>query len=892
MARFGNGPARQVTAEFFATEIGQSRSGVRSSVVAKIDRQVVADRVLSTAVIPYIRSRNVLVQVRGLKPGTRFYPYFDNIDVSSYCTPASKITYTGTQAFDFESNVGGTASETARRIAGDSQVCLNKGDVITGVTSGATAVVVGTELDSDTGAKALYVVNIVGTFQSNEQITGSVTNSTATINSITTASVGGTLTTNKNGNINLLFNIPNTDAVRFRTGSREFKLIDNVVATGDYTSRGRANYRAEGVIETRQSLVNAVRNAEIAQEVVQESQTIVETSSRVISDTGWYDPLAQTFLVENKGGAFLTAVDIFFASKDSDIPVTLEIREVVNGYPGKRVLPFSRVTLNPEQINLSTTTVDLDGVATPKYDTPTQFRFVSPVYVQDAGEYCIVLQSDSNKYKCWISQVGDVVPGTSRTISEQPYAGSLFKSQNASTWTTDQTQDLKFTIHRAKFDTSAVGTVQFVNDVLPYSTLEADPFQTTSGSGIVRVWHSNHGIASGAKVIITGATGTLNGIPSAQLNATHTISNIDLDSYTITVGTSATATGYAGGTAIRATGQVQYDAVYPIAQVQSFSETSVNYSIKTTSGTSVDGSETAFIQDVSFGDCLANENNYFYSPRLIASEVNENNSLGGNKSVTFAVNLSSTNDALSPVLDTQRMSLVAISNRINKPTHSNVNVTPVDYTTLFSGATGAFNFTGSTITSTVSAVRTLISTIGIGQFIQVASATSLGNNGQFLVTNIADDGTTATITVSGVTFTTEAAVSATTVSTVNLFTDEIAPIGSSSASKYVTNAVKLALPSTFVKIRFAANVPSGADVDVYYKTSLGSTGTLDKTKYTLATPVVPAVKVENGNETFYDVDYSLTNMSPFDAIQVKIVMKSTNSSAIPRIKDLRIIACA
>jgi hypothetical protein len=211
---------------------------------------------------------------------------------------------------------------------------------------------------------------------------------------------------------------------------------------------------------------------------------------------------------------------------------------------------------------------------------------------------------------------------------------------------------------------------------------------------------------------------------------------------------------------------------------------------------------------------------------------------------------------------------------------------------LFSGATGAFNFTGSTITSTVSAVRTLISTIGIGQFIQVASATSLGNNGQFLVTNIADDGTTATITVSGVTFTTEAAVSATTVSTVNLFTDEIAPIGSSSASKYVTNAVKLALPSTFVKIRFAANVPSGADVDVYYKTSLGSTGTLDKTKYTLATPVVPAVKVENGNETFYDVDYSLTNMSPFDAIQVKIVMKSTNSSAIPRIKDLRIIACA
>ncbi|BCU96835.1 MAG: hypothetical protein CM15mV13_2920 [uncultured marine virus] len=30
-----------------------------------------------------------------------------------------------------------------------------------------------------------------------------------------------------------------------------------------------------------------------------------------------------------------------------------------------------------------------------------------------------------------------------RTISEQPYAGVLFKSQNASTWTADQYEDLK-----------------------------------------------------------------------------------------------------------------------------------------------------------------------------------------------------------------------------------------------------------------------------------------------------------------------------------------------------------------------------------------------------------------------------------------------------------------
>jgi hypothetical protein len=887
--RFGNGPARAVSVEMVATQIGQARTGVKTDLVTKIDRQVVSDRVVSSAVIPYIRSRNVLVQVRGLKPTTRFYPFFDNVDISAYCTPASKISYTiSSGAFDAETNVGGVSAETARRINGDSQVCLNRGDYIRGVTSNATAVVVGKETDPDTGSTALLVANIIGTFQNGEQITGSVSNAVATVTGITVNTVGGNILTNKNGDVNLIFNIPNTESVRFRTGNREFKLIDNTVATGEFTSRGRASYRAEGVVETKQATVNAVRNAELVQEIVSGTQTIVESSDRVVSDTGWYDPLAQTFLIDNKGGCFLSKVDIFFASKDTAIPVTMEIRECVNGYPGKRVLPFSRVTLKPEQVSISTNNVDLDGVTTPSYDTPTSFRFPTPVYVQDGGEYAIVLISDSNNYKVWISQLGDIVPGTSRTISEQPYLGSLFKSQNASTWTTDQTQDLKFAIYKAKFDTSAVGTVQFVNDVLPYTTIEKDPFQMTAGSNTVRVWHQNHGLTDLSKVTISGVAGTLNGIPAAQLNGTWTVSNIDLDSYTITTTANATTTGYFGGSAIKATGQIQYDAFYPIAQVQSFSETSVSYAIKTTTGRSVDGSETPYVQDVSFSDCLANSNNYVYAPRLVASEINENTSTGGNKSVTFAVNMSSTNDSLSPVLDTQRMSLVAISNRINSANHTNTNVTPVDYTFLFDGTTGSYTLSGSTIASSVTAVKNLMATIGVGQYVKVTAPV---NNGQFLVTSV--DSTNGVITLSGAAFTSETITTiAGSISTVNLFADEISPVGSSSASKYVTKAVKLALPSTFLKVRFAANIPNQADVALYYKTSLGSTGTLDKTKYTLASPVSAPTKVENGNETFYDVDYSLSGLTPFDAVQVKLVMKSTNTSAIPRIKDLRIIACA
>ncbi len=949
-ARFGTagggGPARQVVTETTATEVGQSRSGIKTNFVAKTDYETVSDRTVSTAIIPFIRSRNILVQSKGLKPSTRFWAYFDDVDISSYITPCRKMVYTlNSGTFDDSTNVGGSASETKRRINGDSQVCLNRGDVISNALNTASAVVVGKTVDPDTGALTLELANVIGTFTTGQTFTGSISGAIGTVVSITTPT---TLVTNKNGDLNFIFNIPNTEAVRFRTGSRELKLIDSNTATGQWTSRGRGTYRAQGVLETKQATVNAVRNGELVREAVTQEQTIFQTSERVVSDTGWYDPLAQSFLVQQKGGAFITKIDVFFATKDPSIPVTLELREMVNGTPGKTVLPFSRVTLKPEQVNLSTNTVSLDGTLYPTFDTPTTFTFPTPVYVQDNGEYCFVLLSDSNNYRVWISQVGDNIPGTSRTISEQPYNGVMFKSQNASTWTADQNQDIKFTIYRAKFNTAAVGNVEFVNDVLPYYNLEKDPFQTVTGTNTVRVWHYDHGMTVGSRVNITGATGTINGIPSAELNGEKVISNVDLNSYTITSTTNATITGYGGGSAIRATRNVQYDAVNPTVQMQTFSDTTTSFSIKTTSGRSVDGGETAYVQDTGFTPCLNKENNYFLTPRMIASEINENTSLAGDKSLTFSVVMRSSNDSLSPVIDTARASLIAISNKVNSPTESNINVAALDVKTVFTHTTGAFNFanvgslwtattsltanafvyfgsnlyqvivagtTGSaapthtqgdavngtttlrfagnpgTITSTNAAVRAAMPSIGIGRFVTISGATNAGNNGTFLVTGYRDDGTTGTLTFQTV-FTAAASNAGATVQLRELFVDEIAPVGSSTASKYVTQPVKLANISTFTRIRFAANIPNGSDVQVYYKTCVGDSKQLDNTKYTLATPDSALVKVENGNETFFDVDYSIENMIPFDTIVIKIALKSTNSAAVPRIKDLRVIACA
>lgn len=976
-ARFGDWSTggwarRELTVRTSATQVGQQRTGIRTSVVAKIDRQVVADRVLSTAVIPYIRSRNILVQVRGLKPGTKFFPFFDNTNVAQYCTPASRIvfnTITGqSSAFDSMTNVGGLlGTDQARRIQGDSQVCLTRGDVITGQTSGATAVVVGTELDTSTNVRALYVVNIRGTFSPTETIIGSVSAARGSVVSVSAKSQGNDIVTNFNGEVALLFNIPNTEEIRFRTGVREFKLVDTSEAEGDFTSRGRQMYRAEGVLETRQQTVNAVRNGEIVQEQVAENRVIVQTSERVVADTGWYDPLAQTFLVENTGGAFLTKVDVFFATKDTKVPVNLEIREVVNGYPGKTILPFSRVSLKPEQVQLSNETVLLDGAQVRKYDTPTTFVFPSPVYVNHNTEYAIVLASDSNNYKVWISQVGDRIPGTTRTISEQPYQGVFFKSQNASTWTADQTQDLKFTIYKAKFAANTVANVEFVNDLLPRQRLDFDPLELRAGTNKIRVYQRDHGMPSGSVVLfddldatkVTGvtATGTISastssttvtgvgtsftsqlqqgsvlytqagsyigvvqtigsntsltlaanaavaatgaafkatapiaGVPTTEVYKQHTISDVDLDSFVITVTTDATSSGYFGGSTIRATRNIQYDDVQPIVQVQTFPETQTSFGIRTVSGQSPDGSQTPYVLEPSFQPVLANENNLFASPRLVASYENQVAKLSGNNSVFFSVTMSTTSDSLSPIIDTQRISLVAVNNKIDAPTETNKNVDELDDVVVLDNNT-TISFADNTIQSTNSTARAALQTIAVGKYITIAGSTDGANDGTFLVTAVSDDGSTATVTTNN-TFTTQTTGASIDITLKSFFVDEIAPVGSSTYSKYVTRQINLAAAATFLRIRFAASIPPEASIDVYYKTAAsGSTTSLDQVAYTKLASDAPVIYSQVGSDQFFDMNFSTGDIAPFDALQVKLVFRSTNTSAVPRVKDLRVVAC-
>jgi hypothetical protein len=934
----------------------EARTGIQTTVRATFEREVVNDRVVSTSTIPFIRARSVAFLARNLKLGTRIFPYFDGTDVSEYVTPASRLEYTeisgSSSIFDFETNAGANADEIARRIGGDTETHLNSGDVVfvsqrgstsyaTPEASPCTAVVQLQEVQPGGEERSILVLNASGNFQPGDEITGTISGAKGTVTTWTPRQQGDPLVTNFGGDVAGVFAIPNNNEIQFRTGEREFKLLDNV-NNNDFeaTTRGRATYEAEGTLRRTQQTINSVRNGEIVEQRVNDNRTRSE-----VTRTTWFDPIAQTFLVEESGGLFLTSLDLYFASVDPTIPVRLQIRDTVNGYPGPNVLPFGEVVLTPYEMRdgqatgfgLSSRTVDLSNVDGAPIsiglapDSPVRFNFKAPVYLQEGEEYCFVLLSDSNNYHVWVSDLGGIdafsTQGEQNQVSEQPYLGSFFKSQNASTWTPDQNRDMKFRLNRAKFqnltntitgadgreesiNTTALtpgGIATFNNVRLDTADLERDPLFARFGSQYVRVLHRNHGFTiSNSQVTLSGfEPGVYAGINASELNKTHDIVHVTHDSYVIKLPTTANETTRTGGTGVRATRNVQFDGVQPIVPVQSFPQTRVDYIARTVSGQTVFGSETPYIRDSVGVELNENENNFFDSPRLIASDDNEIVQ-GGDaiKSFDLDVRLFSTRDNLSPVIDTSRLSLITFNNRVSNPTLSNSTYVPTDTSeqqadgTVFdkvgvvANDSSNLTFTDDQIQTSNSSVQGLFRDLQAGQILEVSNAANDSNDGQYTITSVESDGSAITVTPAfSATEDPAGDTGGVNLAVYNNYVEEIAPSAGTTAAKYMTRRVDLseaAANSTGLDIRFAADVPTGAAVDVYYKTKLSANDTnYSDIIWTLA-GTVSSTNVDG----FSDQEFNVSNIPTFDVAAVKLVMRSDSSVNVPLVKDLIVIANA
>ena len=304
---------------------------------------------------------------------------------------------------------------------------------------------------------------------------------------------------------------PNTSpppSVRISTGSKTFKLTssstnETPLPGSKLISSGETIYKSQGTF-------------------VQTQRTITTTTTTTTVNT-FVDPLAQSFIVggnvenlngnlpnDDANGAYLSAVDLFFAHKDTgNSPVTVEIRTVELGTP-TRTIVGNPVTLKPEQVNISNDA-----------SVATKVTFDYPIYLAPNQEYAIVVQAgQSDQYELWIAEMGEKTINTSTLpdaesvrYTKQFAIGSLFKSQNGSIWTANQYQDLKFKLYKCNF-ISTSGSAFFQNPSLNESNgyikkLNSNPLRTLPRRltvGISTVTNStNIGIlTSGRKVTDAG----------------------------------------------------------------------------------------------------------------------------------------------------------------------------------------------------------------------------------------------------------------------------------------------------------------------------------------------------------------------------------------------------
>ena len=772
-------------------DVVQTRSGIRTTAVPQTLRQSLGERVISVAFVPFIRSRTIEFEGYGLRPNTRVYPFFDNIDVATYVTPD-----------------GGSA--------------------------------------------------------------------------------GGNLITDANGFVKGSFAIPdptNTSNPRWRTGNRVFRLTSSSTNSQDRTNvatSAEGDYVAKGLQQTVQEAIIASRETSTVRNQVTGSRSFTRSASRVIAvrqppdrgnDNGGGGggdgpsgaPLAQSFMVDEEDGIFITSIDAFFATKSSTIPVKAEIRNMVNGYPGPQVLPFARKWLNSNQVNTST-----DG------STATTFTFDSPVYLQEGIEYCIVLYSDSTEYTAYVARLGDKIIGSNRTVSAQPNMGVLFKSANNRSWTAEQMEDMKLTIKKAVFDTSANGNLTLTNATLPTKLLKQNAIRTFNGSGVIRVFQKNHGMHSTTdNVTISGvASGTYNGIAHSDINGTYTsISNITLDSYDLTTSGTATATGDTGGSTINATKNVPFNVLQLQIGHVLHPQTGLTGTIRTTTGKSIHGVETPFSltgtadkQTIVLGD-----NIYFTEPKLVASGINETNEMAGSKSMFVELTLSSSNVNVSPVIDLKRVNAFGISNRLNKPEVSSTNTFTGD------GSTAGFS-----LSSTPSSVHLL----------------SVKKSGKKL-SPVVD----FTLAGSTMTLTTAPAAGAKIVAKVSNmvnYEDDTAPEGGSSEGVYLTKPVNLENPSTAIEVRVAASVRSSSSIKMFFRLTGGEeTRRIQDIEFTpfntdgsSDSVVPPSQGDEVIDKDFKDYKFSVKDLPEFTSFQIKVVFNGTNSAYPARLKDFRAIALA
>lgn len=627
---------------------------VNSSTVTKN----VGDYVTDISTLYYMKARRVAVIARSMRPNTRMHFFFDKVAVDRYVVPAAVSPA-------YSDGAGGVDSAKAAGLAAGQQ------------------------------DKLLYDNGAAGT----------------------------AVYSNSIGEVYAVFYIP---ANTFRTGDRVFTVtnVDNLSALGATFTSAEGTYTSSSLAITKSQLSYSVLQPIFTPTTTTETATNtwdVTTGTTIVNNiyntynsygtgtgtgtgtgdgTGGTgdgtgtggdgtggdgsgggdggDPVAETFTIENRNmwdprtfassGAFLTSVGMFFKNKSSSLGGTMMVCTTTLGIPDNTKI-LGRKHLKSSEILISDDS-----------STETVFTFDNPILISTSETYAFYFIPDLGNpdYEFWISEVGGIDVLTGRAVTEQPYKGIMYVSNNAKSWSAIQSQDIKFNLYRARFTTTS-GTAVFRNDKDDFLTVTNLLRSNTSVSiGVGSVVYAAN--SANTRQILTNTDNYPFGIihyidelnDVIQLDTSNgKFSNVtykDLRIFNVPVVGDTSYLTYNGGYMVAnctlyTVDDPVYDAIVPkfnfLEPIGTY--ISVNYY-----GTS--NSNNGFVKDTSPVQ-PKNEALYQFTDleRCVRSYSNEvaAGSYGANGSSTFVVNLKTGNQYLSPVVDIGVKTFNFIQNLIN-----------------------------------------------------------------------------------------------------------------------------------------------------------------------------------------------------------------------------------
>ncbi len=467
-----------------------------ASIIQSPKETVTGDRVIDVTAALWMRQRDFIVHATGLKNNSRIYAFFDGVNVTTNCR---QIRLTGTK----------TISQLVNQNYDENDFLSGQGTDWTVVSDGASS--------------QPFIVT--------------------------------------NNEIYLLFRVP----VRtFYVGQREFKVTDSVTNfDGLELTSARNTIFAQGISQVKSNITINSRPFEVSfnnrnnirvlgRETINEQTVEVDRRVSVSEVTvpppppprNW-DPISQSFFVDAETypqGFYVTSIDLFFRSKslDDNRNVKLEIREMVNGYPGRQVIGIGdESVVNNRNINLSENAT-----------VPTKFTFKNPIFLSPDNEYCFTIKPENNDpdYAIWIAELGatDISDSERSARIESAYnSGILFTSANDRTWTSKQNQDVKFTIRIARFQGNKTATwtnvpvssdfqmdtlVPIIGDqILPGTEINYELKTADSSFAVDQDFTSIKNyetlVLPSRKQVSTGTDETNGNFKSVQLRATYTTLN-------------------------------------------------------------------------------------------------------------------------------------------------------------------------------------------------------------------------------------------------------------------------------------------------------------------------------------------------------------------------------